>query len=175
MAVTWPRRSIERGEVMEAVREGDVTRVVARFLGSVGAKVESIAYPGGGSGTVLQSDSRPDGKNRNSVVPDIIARLADGAWILVESKPLVDLGDAHKLAGVRSGDFDQSVQRVLGVPSASLVTALAFSGNLASQAERIHGASDLVDIGFHVSADGSVQIVWNHHSSNLEGVGGAHA
>ncbi len=158
---------------MEGLREGEVTLVVARFLGSIGARVESIAYPGGGSGTVFQSDARPEGKNRDSVVPDILARLADGAWILVESKPLVDVGDALKLERVRSGDFEQSVKRVLGVSSSSLVTALAFGGSLDSQAERINDVADLVDVGFHVSTEGMVHLVWDHHNLDLEGVGAA--
>jgi hypothetical protein len=61
------------------------------------------------------------------------------------------------------------------VSSSSLVTALAFGGSLDSQAERINDVADLVDVGFHVSAEGMVQLVWDHHTLDVEGVGAADA
>lgn len=145
---------------MARMREADVTIAVARFLSGLGARVASIALPAGGSGIAFTPESKEPSKNVGALIPDVLAELPDGRWIAVESKPTLNLEDARKLLSLVSGDYDASIERLLGCPGDAVVTALAF-GESRPQPESIVEAKALTHVGMQISAAGEVHAMWD--------------
>jgi len=106
--------------------ESRVTIAAARFLGKADWPVVSLALPSGGSGVTLRSRNTED----PVLVPDIVARSQDSdRAIVVEAKPAFSASDAAKLISLKSGTYEESINRTLSLTSKDLILCLAHSGN----------------------------------------------
>lgn len=160
---------------MVALPERQVTMAVARFLGASGFQVDAMALPGGGAGTILHPNRPEQRGGLTAVVPDIVARLPMRRWLFVEAKPLLSISDSIKLLAVSSGAYDESIRRVFGVATDHIATALAFSGDVDAQSDLVLLAEEEVDVGFHLSSEGRVSVVWDRLGAFRRGVGSHYA
>lgn len=102
--------------------ETEVTVAVSRYLVAMGFEIVSIALPGAGSGVVFHSED----EDYPSIVPDIIARLPDHEFIVIESKPKYDNNDIFKLKSLICGAYDKSIKTLLEVDKGRIRIAIAY-------------------------------------------------
>ena len=113
--------------------ESVVTIAVARFLGKRDWRVVSMALPSGGSGKTF----RPSFPELPVIVPDIIATNATAQKaIIVEAKPKYSKSDVAKLLSLRSGNYEDSIQRQLSLGSKNLILCIAFAQPLGIDFEK---------------------------------------
>lgn len=133
--------------------ESRVTIAVARFLGKASWRIVSIALPSGGSGITFRSDDSFD----PILVPDIIAMNSDSSRaIVVEAKPEFSASDVAKLLSLRSGSYEESIQKTISIGSAEAILCLAFSGH-----SELDFQSLGIDLVLTVHKDNKVKIAFD--------------
>jgi hypothetical protein len=107
-------------------QESKVTIAAARFLGKANWPVVSLALPSGGSGVTFRSREKDD----PVLVPDIIAIESNSSRaIIVEAKPEFSASDVAKLLSIKSGGYEESIEKAISLTSGDLILCLAFSGH----------------------------------------------
>ncbi len=134
-------------------QESKVTIAVARFLGKANWPVVSLALPSGGSGVTFRSID----KQAPVVVPDIIAMSSDSSMaVVVEAKPEYSSSDVAKLISLRSGSYEESIQKSLSLSSSQLILCLAFSGESDAKYETLG-----IDLVLTILKDKEVKIAFD--------------
>ena len=153
----------------DGLSEGRVTISLARWLGSRGWQIQSMALPGGGSGvTFYPVGANPRSGENRAITPDIVAVDDWDRVLVVESKPRPNRADAEKLLLLRSPEYMPALERTLRRPVPRLITGQSFGPPLAQDLQTRLLVSNLLDVGFSISHDLDVTVIWDHEDLFLE-------
>jgi len=94
--------------------EEKITKAILNWLESNNWKIICFDFPQSGTGFVLHPNNRnTDSKNKNSVIPDIVA-IKDNNVVFFENKDRFVLSDFEKIKKIKtSNDYSESISKLL--------------------------------------------------------------
>lgn len=145
------------------MNEEQVTKALIGWLSEKGWRIVSYDFPQSGTGLMLHPDAADSEKNKDSIVPDIIA-VKNNTCLFFENKSRFVLSDFHKINNLKTGAmYGNAIANLLPKFSGSFFFGIGFPSMAHKAASR--NASVLVDFIMGVDEDLSVQLL--HMVPNL--------
>lgn len=138
--------------------EEQVTKAILAWLIREGWEIVCFDFPQSGTGKVLHSNRTRGEKNKDSIIPDIVAVKAERC-VFFENKDRFYLPDYEKMFGlIHSEDYRQSIERLLTPYD---VSRIFYGIGLPTEkrGDRAKRAEELVDFVMGVSMDGEVEVL----------------
>jgi|SRR3989338_1745515 len=136
------------------IREEDVTKAIICWLEKNSWSIICYDFPQSGTGKVLHSNNRVGLKNKNSIIPDIVA-VKSGVVVILENKDRFFLSDFQKLENVKKEDnYSDSIKQLLMFHK---YVSIYFGIGLpisSKNMERVNENKDKVD--FVIDSDGEI-------------------
>jgi len=93
--------------------EEKITKSIISWLEKNGWEIVCFDFPQSGTGKVLHSNNRAGLKNKDSIIPDIIA-IKDGVVVFFENKDRFSLSDFQKLENIKKeNNYSDSLSQLL--------------------------------------------------------------
>ena len=95
------------------IREENVTKAIISWLEKDGWDIICFDFPQSGTGKVFHSNNRAGLKNKDSIIPDILA-IKDGIVLFFENKDRFFLSDFQKLENIKKeNNYLDSISKFL--------------------------------------------------------------
>ena len=95
------------------IREENITKAIISWLEKGGWSIICFDFPQSGTGKVLHSNNRTGLKNKDSIIPDIVA-IKGGVVVFFENKDRFFLSDFQKLKNIKEeNNYSDSLNQLL--------------------------------------------------------------
>lgn len=136
------------------IREENITKAIISWLERNGWSIICFDFPQSGTGKVLHSNNRVGLKNKDSIIPDIVAIKSD-VVVFFENKDRFYLADFQKLENIKNeNNYSDSLDQLL---ISHKYTSIYFGIGLpitSKNKERIDESKAMVD--FIIDSDGDI-------------------
>lgn len=142
------------------MKEEQVTKAILRWLMANNWEIVCYDFPQSGTGRILHPNGGARTKNKNSIIPDIVA-VRNGVCIFVENKNRFYYSDYEKQHLLKSGsDYCDAVSTLL---KGYTVNHVFYGIGLPTEKHKRGSiaAARLVDFIICVDDDESIRIVYN--------------
>lgn len=134
------------------IREEDITKAIISWLEKNSWSIICFDFPQSGTGKVLHSNNRAGLKNKDSIIPDIVAIKSD-IVVFFENKDRFFLSDFQKLENIKKeNNYSDSLNQLL---VSHKYVSIYFGVGLpitSKNRERINESKGMVD--FIIDSDG---------------------
>lgn len=136
------------------IREEKITKAIISWLKKNSWSIICFDFPQSGTGKVLHSNNRTGLKNKDSIIPDIVA-IKGGVVVFFENKDRFFLSDFKKLENIKKeNNYSDSLNQLLMFHK---YTSIYFGIGLpitSKNRERINENKAMVD--FIIDSDGDI-------------------
>ncbi|MDP3057240.1 MAG: hypothetical protein Q8N37_01815 [bacterium] len=95
------------------ISEESVTKTIISWLEKNGWSIICFDFPQSGTGKVLHSNNRAGLKNKDSIIPDIVA-IKNGVVIFCENKDRFSFSDFQKVESIKKeNNYSDSINKLL--------------------------------------------------------------
>jgi hypothetical protein len=103
------------------LKEENITKAIISWLEKNDWSIICFDFPQSGTGKILHSNFRTDSKNKDSIIPDIIA-IKSGVVVFFENKDRFFFPDFQKLENIRKeNSYSKSLDQLLKPNNYSVV------------------------------------------------------
>ena len=142
------------------MKEEQVTKVILKWLIANRWTIVCYDFPQSGTGKSLHPNSRNEGKNKDAIIPDVVA-VRDGICVFLENKDRFYYPDYEKQhALMTSNDYSNDISALLE-PFSVHTIYYGIGLPTAKHKQGSKEAAHLVDFILCVNDDFSVETVYN--------------